>query len=85
MRIGSSCQKVSNSASARAILLRGRQAPQRMELHHDVHAIADRRANLAERLESFLQIGARDVLPVARFSERIEWPDLHPGDALLEQ
>ena len=56
-----------------------------MELDHDVHAVADRRADLAERLQAFLQVRPRDVLPVARFGERIERPDLHAGDSLLEE
>ena len=84
MLIGSSNQKGSNSSSAADPLGRG-QIPERMELDHDVHAIADRLADLAEGLQRPVEIGVGDVAALAGRGISVEGPDLHAGDALLEQ
>ena len=65
--------------------LRHRQAPQRMELDHDVHAVADGLADLGERFERGIELGRRDVPAGRALGGDVEGPDLHAGDALLEQ
>ena len=61
------------------------QIPQGVELDHDVHAIADRLADLAEGLQRPVEIGAGDVAALAGRGIIVEGPDLHAGDALLQQ
>ena len=56
-----------------------------MELDHDVHAVADRAADLAERLERLVELGGADVEAARRLGGVVERPDLHAGDALAEQ
>src|SRR5262249_43074886 len=64
---------------------RTRQVPERVELDHQLDAVADRLAHLAKRLDALAQILERDRLAARGLRVRIEWPDLHAGDALLEQ
>ncbi len=56
-----------------------------MQLDHDVHAVADRVADLAERLERLLELGRADVVAARALGGEVERPDLHARDALLEQ
>src|SRR3712207_1893413 len=62
-----------------------RQAPQRVELDHNVHLVADGLADLGERLKSYLEFGWGYVIAVAALGGEIERPDLHAGNALLQQ
>src|SRR5687768_6247863 len=57
---------------------------QRVELDHDVHAVAHGRTDLPEGLERLLQVFQGDVQPVRGLGVRIERPDLHGADALFE-
>jgi hypothetical protein len=61
------------------------EVPQRVELGHDLDAIADRRADLAVRLEPDLQIFRRQQTAVGSLGERIERPDLHRRVAFRQQ
>ena len=70
---------------AAAILDRGRMAPQRVQFHHDVHPVAHRAANLAERLQRPVEVARGDVVAVGFHRRMVERPDLHPRDALLQQ
>ena len=85
MRIGSSCQKVSNSASACAM----RCAAGRRHSEWNSTMMSMRLPTAARILRNgssaFCRSGPEMYWPVARFGERIERPDLHAGDALLEQ
>ena len=65
--------------------LRHGQRPERMELHHDVHPVADRAPDLLEGLQRPLQFLGRDVEAAGAFRGRVEGPDLHARDALVEQ
>ena len=65
--------------------LRGRQVPERVQLDHDVHLVADRAADLAKRLERLVQLLRTDVVPAPALGGEVERPDLHAGDVLLEQ
>ena len=65
--------------------LRRRQAPQPVQLDHDVHGRADGAADLAERLQAAVQVPRCDVGAAARLGVRIEWPDLHGRDVLAQQ
>ena len=56
-----------------------------MHLDHDVHLRADGRADLLERFQPFPDLVGRDVVTATGHRVRIEGPDLHPADALLEQ
>src|SRR5436190_19132227 len=56
-----------------------------MELAHDVDAVPDRLANLAERLETGLQILRRYVATSGSDGEGVERPDFHRSDAHVEQ
>src|SRR5438093_4865665 len=56
-----------------------------MELHHDVHAIADRLANLLEWHDRLLHLRRRDVETAVLLRRWIERPDLHRGDPAFEQ
>ena len=66
-------------------LLRHGQAPERMELDHDVHLVADRLPDLAEGLQRRVQLLRADVPAGGAFGGDVEGPDLHAGDALLQQ
>ena len=66
-------------------LLRHRQAPQAVELDHDVHAVANRRADLAKRLQRQVQVGIADVLAVAALGRWVKRPDFHGRDAFTQQ
>ena len=82
--IGSSNQNGSNSSSARKIRLAvGRS--QSVQFDHDVHAIADRAADLAKRLQRLIEFLGADVVAAPALGREVERPDLHAGDALLEQ
>lgn len=56
-----------------------------MELDHHVDPVAHRRTDLLEGREGRLQPGGRDVLARARLGRGVERPDLHRGDAALQQ
>ena len=56
-----------------------------MKFAHDIHPAAYRRADLAKRFHADLDILWRDITTVRRESELIERPDLHRGDAHVEQ
>ena len=64
----------------------GQQLPQRMELDHDVHPVADRLADLLERLQARTS-GRRGEMSTPRLASaaEIERPDLHRRDALGEK
>ena len=62
--------------------LRHGQAPQAVELDHDVHLVAHCITDLAEGLQRQIQVGVADVLAVAFFSGGVKRPDLHGRDAL---
>ena len=64
---------------------RRQQLPHRMELDHDVHFVADRLADLVERLERRFQVGGGDVLAARLLGCVVERPDLHRRDAVGEQ
>ena len=66
-------------------LHRRQQLPHRVELDHDVHPVADRLADLLERLQRRLQVGGGDVLAARLLGGMVERPDLHRRDALVEQ
>ena len=63
----------------------GRVPPQRMQLHHDVHPVSDGGANPAERLQRPVEVPGRDPVTVGLHRRVVERPDLHSGDALLQQ
>ena len=83
--IGSSYQKGSNSSSARAIFFAVGRFQREWNSTMMSMSIADRRANLAEGFERLFEIGIGDVEPAGGLGIGIERPDLHAGDALLEQ
>src|SRR5438552_13658327 len=56
-----------------------------MELYHDVHAIADRLANLLEWHDRLLHLRRRDIETAVLLRRWIERPDLHRGDPAFEQ
>src|SRR5436190_20806128 len=56
-----------------------------MELAHDVDAVPDRLANLAERLETRRQILRRYVATSGSDGEGVERPEFHRRDAHVEQ
>src|SRR6266704_3498119 len=56
-----------------------------MELDHDVHAIADRLANLLEWHDRLLHLRRRDIETAVLLRRWIERPDLHRGDPAFEQ
>jgi hypothetical protein len=47
-----------------------------VELDSHLHTVADRVADLAERPEGGIEVGAVDESAAARHRVRIEWPDL---------
>ena len=62
------------------------QIPQRVELGHDLDAIAHRLADLAKRLQRRPRdLRAEQETAVAALGERIEGPDLHRGVAFGQQ
>ena len=72
------------SASARD-LLRHRQAPQAVELDHDVHLRRRPRRGSCGTAPARRPGRPADVLAVAALGREVERPDLHAGDALLQQ
>ena len=83
--IGSSCQKVSNGSSAWAMRIAvGRF---HIEWNSTMMSILSPTASriLSERLQRRGQVGAGDVVAAGGLRRRIERPDLHAGDALLQQ
>jgi hypothetical protein len=52
---------------------------------HDVNSVANGLADPLERLQGLAQICGRNVLPLRRLRRVIEWPDLHAGDAHVEE
>ena len=66
-------------------LQRRRQLPQRVVLEHDVDALADGGADRLDQPDRAAEILRVDVLAGARQRVGVERPDLHRGDAVLEQ
>jgi hypothetical protein len=56
-----------------------------MQLHCDLHVHPNRFANLTKRFDSLLDLLCGDVLAIGRIRELIERPDLHRGNAHVEQ
>jgi hypothetical protein len=56
-----------------------------VELDHDVHLVADRGPDPAERLERRVELVGRYVEAAPALRGVVERPDLHAGDALLQQ
>jgi len=56
-----------------------------VELDGDVHLVADGLAYLSYRSESRFEVRVGDALATGLRSELVEGPDLHRGDALVEQ
>ncbi len=83
--IGSSTQNGSNSRQGPHDPLGAVRSPQRMQLRHDVHPAADRGAYLAERRHRLVQLRGRDGAALGRLGSKVEGPDLHRRDALLQQ
>ena len=52
---------------------------------HDIDTVSDCRTDLAERFYAGLDFLRRDVTTVGSYGERIERPNLHRGDAHIEQ
>ena len=63
----------------------GRQAPERVQLDHDIHPVADRVPDLPEGFEPPLQPFRGDEEPASLLGIGIEGPDLHRRDPLREQ
>ena len=85
MRIGSSYQKGSTRLDGGRDPDRRRMAPERVQLNHDVHGVAHRAAYLAERLQRPVEVARGDIVAVGLDRSMVERPDLHAGDALLQQ
>src|SRR5689334_22776185 len=61
-----------------------RELPERVELDHDVHAIADPPTDFFKWRQRLLQVLARDVMAMSGFGSDVEWPNLHRGDSYGE-
>src|SRR5919107_806108 len=66
-------------------LFGGWKVPQRMELDHYIHLVSDGRPDLAERLQSLLEVCVGDVVSIRRLGVGVKRPDLHPPNTLREQ
>ena len=66
-------------------LQRRAEVPDRVQLQHDVHRIADGLADLRDHGDPGAEVRGRDVIPLGRRRVGIERPDLHRADALVEQ
>ena len=56
-----------------------------MQFDHDVHLVAHGAADLLERLQRGFQVRQRDEPASGFFGRAIKGPDLHAGDAILQQ
>src|SRR6202035_3769116 len=66
-------------------LLRHWDVPEAVQFDHNFDLISDGSPDLLDRSESGFEVGPRDVLTRGRLGSRVEWPDLHAADSLLDQ
>ena len=67
-------------------LNRAVEVPVAMELHRDIHVVAELLLDLSRRGSiAVTHLCPRDVLASRLSGDRIEWPDLHRADAAVEQ